>query len=80
MELQRARMPDFMNDPMPPEELRTIMGRLGYQTHAGLAEAIGVSRPSVSLWAEGKISVPRPIAMLLRMMAASERRPADKRR
>ena len=49
------------------------MGRLGYDTHAALAEAIGVSRPSVSLWAEGKISVPRPIAMLLRMLNALQR-------
>ena len=59
---------------MPPEELRQAMRKLGFHTHADLAEAIGVSRSSVSLWAQGKVGVPRPVAMLIRMMLAAQRR------
>ena len=39
-----------------------------------LAGAIGVSRSAVSLWLEGKVGVPRPVAMLLRMLVAAQRR------
>lgn len=59
---------------MPPEELRAAMRALGYRTQADLAQAIGVSRSAVSLWLEGKIGVPRPVAMLLRMLIAAQRR------
>ena len=59
---------------MHPDELKVSMRKLGYNTHAQLAAAIGVSRSSVSLWQEGKIGVPRPIAMLLRMLVAARRR------
>ena len=51
------------------------MRKLGYRTHQELAEAIGVSRSSVSLWVEGKVGVPRPVAMLIRMLVAAQRRP-----
>ena len=51
------------------------MRKLGYHTHGDLAAAIGVSRSSVSLWAQGKVGVPRPVAMLIRMMLAAQRRP-----
>jgi transcriptional regulator with XRE-family HTH domain len=60
---------------MPPEELRQAMRKLGYHTHGDLAEAIGVSRSSVSLWVQGKVGVPRPVAMLIRMMVSAQRRP-----
>jgi plasmid maintenance system antidote protein VapI len=60
---------------MPPEELRQAMRKLGYLTHGDLAQAIGVSRSSVSLWVHGKVGVPRPVAMLIRMMVAAQRRP-----
>lgn len=67
-----------MDDPrlasMHPEELRTAMRSLGYRTQNDLAQAIGVSRSAVSLWLEGKVGVPRPIAMLLRMLVAAQRR------
>ena len=67
-----------MNDPlaasMPPEELRAAMKKLGFATHNDLAEAIGVSRSSVSLWVQGKVGVPRPVAMLIRMMVSAQRR------
>ncbi len=59
---------------MAPEELRAAMRTLGYRTQADLAGAIGVSRSAVSLWLEGKVGVPRPIAMLLRMLVAAQRR------
>jgi transcriptional regulator with XRE-family HTH domain len=59
---------------MSPEELRTHMRALGYRTQGDLAAAIGVSRSAVSLWLEGKVGVPRPVAMLLRMMLAAQRR------
>ncbi len=59
---------------MAPEELRAAMRSLGYRTQADLASAIGVSRSAVSLWLEGKVGVPRPIAMLLRMLVAAQRR------
>ena len=59
---------------MAPEELRIHMRKLGYQTQADLASAIGVSRSAVSLWLEGKVGVPRPVAMLLRMLVAAQRR------
>ena len=59
---------------MAPDELRTAMRTLGYRTQNDLAHAIGVSRSAVSLWIEGKVGVPRPIAMLLRMLVAAQRR------
>ena len=59
---------------MSPEELRGAMRTLGYRTQNDLAQAIGVSRSAVSLWLEGKVGVPRPIAMLLRMLVSAQRR------
>jgi transcriptional regulator with XRE-family HTH domain len=59
---------------MSPDELRAAMRTLGYRTQNDLAEAIGVSRSAVSLWLEGKVGVPRPIAMLLRMLISAQRR------
>ena len=67
-----------MDDPrlasMSPDELRSTMRSLGYRTQNDLAKAIGVSRSAVSLWLEGKVGVPRPIAMLLRMLLSAQRR------
>ena len=59
---------------MSPEELRSAMRTLGYRTQNDLANAIGVSRSAVSLWLEGKVGVPRPVAMLLRMLISAQRR------
>ena len=59
---------------MTPDELRAAMQTLGYRTQNDLAAAIGVSRSAVSLWLEGKVGVPRPVAMLLRMLIAAQRR------
>ncbi len=59
---------------MSPDELRAAMRTLGYQTQNDLAGAIGVSRSAVSLWLEGKVGVPRPVGMLLRMLIAAQRR------
>ncbi|HEY0626526.1 MAG TPA: helix-turn-helix domain-containing protein [Allosphingosinicella sp.] len=67
-----------MDDPrlasMSPGELRAAMRTLGYKTQNDLAAAIGVSRSAVSLWLEGKVGVPRPVAMLLRMLISAQRR------
>ena len=67
-----------MDDPrlasMSADELRRHMRALGYRTQADLASAIGVSRSAVSLWLEGKVGVPRPVAMLLRMLLQAQRR------
>ena len=67
-----------MDDPrlasMSPEELKSAMRILGYKTQNDLAAAIGVSRSAVSLWLDGKVGVPRPVAMLLRMLIAAQRR------
>ena len=70
-----------MTDPSPellasmsPDELGRLMRLLGYRTQADMARAIGVSRSSISLWMEGKVGVPRPVAMLLRMLVAAQRR------
>jgi len=51
------------------------MRTLGYETQGDIASAIGVSRSTVSLWLDGKVGVPRPVAMLLRMLVAARRRP-----
>ena len=59
---------------MSPDELRRHMRSLGYRTQSDLAGAIGVSRSAVSLWLEGKVGVPRPVAMLLRMLLKAQRR------
>ncbi|MEA3004653.1 MAG: putative transcriptional regulator [Sphingomonadales bacterium] len=59
---------------MSPEELRAAMRTLGYRTQGDLAAAIGVSRSAVSLWVEGKVGVPRPVGMLLRMLISAQRR------
>ena len=66
---------DRLKASMSPDELRAAMRTLGYRTQAELASAIGVSRSAVSLWLEGKVGVPRPVAMLLRMLIAARRRP-----
>ena len=50
------------------------MRTLGYRTQGDLANAIGVSRSTVSLWLEGKVGVPRPVAMLLRILVQAQRR------
>jgi transcriptional regulator with XRE-family HTH domain len=59
---------------MPPDELKAAMLKLGCRTQNELAEAIGVSRSSVSLWLDGKVGVPRPVAMLIRMLVNAQRR------
>ncbi len=66
---------DDLKASMSPDELRSAMRTLGYRTQNDLASAIGVSRSAVSLWLEGKVGVPRPVAMLLRMLIAAQRRP-----
>ena len=67
-----------MDDPrlasMSPDELRAAMRTLNYRTQNDLAEGIGVSRSAVSLWLDGKVGVPRPVAMLLRMLITAQRR------
>ena len=60
---------------MSPDELKAAMRTLGYKTQNDVAAAIGVSRSAVSLWLDGKVGVPRPVAMLLRMLVAAQRRP-----
>ena len=50
------------------------MRTLGLRTQSDVADAIGVSRSAVSLWLDGKVGVPRPVAMLLRMLVAAQRR------
>jgi len=59
---------------MSPDELKRLMRTLGYRTQGDLANAIGVSRSTVSLWLEGKVGVPRPVAMLLRILVQAQRR------
>jgi transcriptional regulator with XRE-family HTH domain len=66
---------DEMLASMAPDELKSAMRSLGYRTQADLANAIGVSRSAVSLWLEGKVGVPRPVAMLLRILITAQRRP-----
>jgi transcriptional regulator with XRE-family HTH domain len=65
---------DEMLASMTPDELKSAMRSLGYRTQSQLADAIGVSRSAVSLWLEGKVGVPRPVAMLLRMLIKAQRR------
>jgi transcriptional regulator with XRE-family HTH domain len=65
---------DDLKASMSPAELAAAMRTLGYRTQNDLAGAIGVSRSEVSLWMEGKVGVPRPVAMLLRMLIAARRR------
>ena len=65
---------DDLKASMSPEELRAAMRTLGYRTQSELADAIGVSRSAISLWLEGKVGVPRPVAMLLRMLISAQRR------
>jgi transcriptional regulator with XRE-family HTH domain len=59
---------------MPPEELRRCMRFLGLQSQQQLAQAIGVNRSTVTLWINGKVGVPRPCAMLLRMLVNARHR------
>ena len=67
-----------MDDPrlasMSPDELKSHRRAPGSRTQSDLANAIGVSRSAVSLWLEGKVGVPRPVAMLLRMLLQAQRR------
>jgi DNA-binding transcriptional regulator YiaG len=58
---------------MTPDELASAMRQLGFSTQTQLADEIGVSRSSVSLWLDGKVPVPRPVAMLIRLLVAARR-------
>ena len=60
--------PDSMLASMQPKELRDAMHDLGFSTQSALAQAIGVDRSTVSLWLEGRVGVPRPVAKLVRLM------------
>ncbi len=62
--------PDPMLASMQPEELKAAMIMLGCHTQSALAQEIGVDRSTVSLWLEGRIGVPRPVAKLVRLMVA----------
>lgn len=57
---------------MQPDELRLVMGSLGHSSQSALARSIGVDRSTVSLWMEGRIGVPRPVAKLLRLLQSQE--------
>ena len=72
--MDESQGPDPRLQHMPPEELKAAMRKLACRTQNDLALAIGVSRSSVSLWLEGKVGVPRPVAMLIRMLVAAQRR------
>ncbi|RDS78585.1 transcriptional regulator [Alteriqipengyuania lutimaris] len=63
-----------MLDSMRPDELRQVMDALGCASQSALARAIGVDRSTVSLWLDGRIGVPRPIAKLLRLLKILEGR------
>ena len=65
---------DPLLDSMRPDELRSVMDALGCGSQAALARAIGVDRSTVSLWLDGWIGVPRPIAKLLRLLQIHEGR------
>ena len=60
--------PESMLASMQPEELRQAMDDLNFRTQSALAQSIGVDRSTVSLWLEGRVGVPRPIAKLVRLM------------
>ena len=59
---------DSMLASMRPDELRSAMDKLGFETQSALAQSIGVDRSTVSLWLEGRVGVPRPVAKLVRLM------------
>ena len=59
---------------MSPDELKRHMRALGYRSESHLSNAIGLSRSAVSLRREGKVGVPRHVAMLLRMLVQAQRR------
>lgn len=50
-------------------EFREHMLAMGCISHEQMARAIGVTRSTVSLWLSGRVPVPLPIAMLVRLMA-----------
>lgn len=62
------------HEPMDSIELRRCMRKLSCHGHLDLANLIGVSRPAVTLWLQGKVKIPKPIAMLLRMMVVEKNR------
>lgn len=67
---QRTLQPDPMLASMLPEELKAAMVALDCPTQSALAREIGVDRSTVSLWLEGRIGVPRPVAKLVRLMVS----------
>ncbi len=66
--------PDPLLASMQPAELRAAMDELGHVTQSALAREIGVDRSTVSLWLEGRIGVPRPVAKLVRLLLARDLR------
>ena len=63
---------DPLLESMRPDELRGVMDALGCASQSALARSIGVDRSTVSLWLDGRIGVPRPIAKLLRLLEIHE--------
>ena len=69
-------VPDPLLASMQPTELRAAMDVLGHSTQGALAREIGVDRSTVSLWLEGRVGVPRPIAKLVRILLMHDVRAA----
>ncbi|GAB5349206.1 helix-turn-helix domain-containing protein [Alteriqipengyuania sp. 357] len=70
-----ASAPDPLLASMRPAQLREAMDMLGFHTQAALAREIGVDRSTVSLWLEGRVGVPRPVAKLVRLLMILDDRP-----
>jgi hypothetical protein len=59
--------------PMSPDELRDAMHTLGWTTAREAGLTLGVSRSTVSLWLQGKIRIPLPVGMLIRILVEEKR-------
>ena len=68
--------PDPLLASIQPTELRAAMDELGHATQSALAREIGVDRSTVSLWLEGRVGVPRPVAKLVRLLLMHDIRTA----
>lgn len=54
---------------MSPDELRDVMHALRCYSERALSDRIGVAHSTVGTWLRGTVGVPRPVSMLLRLMA-----------
>ena len=62
------------HEPMLVEEFHRSMRKMGAYSHRQMGDLIGVDRSTISIWLLKKKPIPKPVAMLLRLMVMEKNR------